>query len=73
MNKKLLKSKIRASTGARAMLDELVELLHISKTSLVSKTNGYREFKPSEIDLIRIKYGLTADDVVEIFIKQKGE
>jgi hypothetical protein len=54
------------------MLDELRELLQISENSLVAKTNGRREWRPSEIDKIRRKYRLTDAEVVEIFINQEG-
>lgn len=73
MNKKLLKAKIKEATGSKAMIEELHKLLGISERSICSKTNGTREFRPSEIDLIRIRYQLTAEDTVEIFIKGEGE
>ena len=72
MNKELLKTKVKEATGSKFLLKELSELLNISNVSVVAKTNGNVEFKPSEIDKIRIKYHLTAADVVEIFIKQEG-
>lgn len=72
MKKKLLKAKVKAATGSNAMLDELRELLQISENSLVAKTNGRREWRPSEIDKIRRKYRLTDAEVVEIFINQEG-
>lgn len=70
MNKELLKTRIKETTGSKAMLDELQRLLNLSANSLVAKTNGRREFKPSEIDAIRREYRLTPEDVIEIFIKQ---
>lgn len=73
MNKPLLKQRVRDATGSNAMLDELRNLLDISENSLVAKTNGKREFKPSEIDKMRIAYKLSADDVIEIFIKQEEQ
>ena len=73
MNKELLKQRVRDATGTRAVLDELQRLLHLSENSLCAKTNGKREFKPSEIDLMRIEYNLSAEDVVNIFIVQGGK
>ena len=73
MNKPLLKQRVRDATGSNAMLDELRNLLDISENSLVAKTNGKREFKPSEIDKMRIAYKLSADDVIEIFIRQEEQ
>lgn len=73
MNKQLLKNRVREATGSSALLAELEELLEISENSLCAKTNGRREFKPSEIDKIRIKYKLTDSDVVDIFIKGESK
>lgn len=73
MNKKLLKAKVKEATGSKAMLDELRRLLKISENSLVAKTNGRREWRPSEIDQMRREYKLTDAETVEIFIKQEEE
>lgn len=70
MNKQLLKQKVRDATGNTAVLAELSDLLNLSENSLVAKTNGRREFKPSEIEKMRRKYRLTDYEVVEIFIKE---
>lgn len=70
MNKRMLIKKVRDSTGRTAVLPELSRLLDLSEASLVAKTNGKRQFKPDEIDKIRIEYKMTDSEVVDVFIKQ---
>lgn len=69
MDKELLRTKVRMKTGTNKVVEELAKLLGISEVSIVAKTNGRREFRPSEIETIRKEYNLSNDDVVTIFIE----
>lgn len=71
MDWKRLKERIRASTGKKTTMQELVGVLGITEKSLCDKTKGRTQFKADEIDRIRRTYGLTDSETVEIFIKQE--
>jgi Ca2+-binding EF-hand superfamily protein len=73
MNYKRLKERIRASTGQKVTMQDLVAVLGITEKSLCDKTKGRTQFKADEIDKIRKAYSLTDCDTVEIFINQEEE
>lgn len=70
MNRKWLIDTVRASTGRTAVLPILSDLLGISEISVCAKMRGKTQFRPDEIDKIRIAFDLTDADVVNAFIKQ---
>lgn len=65
MLKQELKAEI-ARHGDRQV--DLAEALGITQASLSAKINGETEFKPSEIEVIAARYGLTAERVQVIFL-----
>lgn len=64
MNKSALKIKmlINNDTGIK-----LAKALGISETTLSAKLNGKAEFTRKEIQIIKIRYNLNAEEVDEIF------
>ena len=65
MNKNLLKSVIMAYGDTQT---SLAAALGLSLSSLNAKINGKRaEFRQSEIDAIKARYSLSAEEVTAIF------
>lgn len=44
----------------------------MSPTTLSAKLNGTLEFRRSEIELVALRYNLTAEDIRRIFFNQVG-
>lgn len=65
MNVKLLRSKMVLFDDTN---ESLAEALSITPQAFSQKVNGRREFRQDEIKIIQDRYGLTPDDVVEIFL-----
>ena len=68
MNTKLLKSKMVAYGDTQ---ESLADALGISRTRLTSKINGVSDFRQMEMIFIKERYGLSADDIDDIFLDQK--
>lgn len=66
-NTNLLKSKMIAA-GHENFVADLAELLCISRTTASEKLHGKKPFSQCEITKISKEYGLSADDVIHIFI-----
>lgn len=63
----LLKSKM-AAVGDTDFVKCLAELLDVSRTTASKKLNGEKPFDQREIALIAYEYGLSADDIKNIFV-----
>ena len=68
MNTKLLKSKMVAYGDTQ---ESLAAALGISRTRLTSKINGVSDFRQMEMIFIKNRYGLSANDIDNIFFKPK--
>lgn len=66
-NVNLLKSKLIA-LGYADYTATISEILGISYSTASAKLNNKSEFKQSEISILTMKLGLSADDLKEIFI-----
>lgn len=66
-NVNLLKSKMVAF-GDTDCVNKLAALLDVSRTTASKKLNGETSFTQPEIALITVKYGLSAEDIKEIFV-----
>ena len=51
----------------RISMNNLAMYLNITRVSLWNKLNGKRKFKPSEIKAMKIAFGLTKEQVIELF------
>ena len=49
---------------------DLAEALELSEASLSSRMTGKVDFRRSEINVIRMRYNLTADDLCQIFFAE---
>lgn len=70
MNKNLLSSKMKLFDDTQ---ETLANVIGISLSRLNAKINetGGAEFTQSEIQIIKQRYSLTNDEVIEIFFNQK--
>ena len=66
-NINLLKSKMVAC-GDTDCVSKLATLLNVSRTTASKKLNGEKPFTQPEITAITKKYGLSAEDIKEIFV-----
>ena len=66
-NVNLLKSKMVA-LGDTDYVNKLATLLNVSRTTASQKMNGEKPFTQLEIMAITKRYGLSAEDIKEIFI-----
>ena len=64
MNKPLIKSIIAKNDDTQS---ELAEALHLPPSALSNRINGKVDFRLSEINCIRKRYKLTAEETVGIF------
>ena len=64
MNKSLMKSAIARNNDTQTALADALEL---SQSAISNRINGKIDFRLSEIDLIRRRYKLTAEETVNIF------
>lgn len=53
-------------------VDDLANGIGIHPQTLRKKMNGHSEFSASEIKAIADRYKLTADEVVRVFLSDKG-
>lgn len=56
--------------GDKGTYAELARLLHISVPSVVNKLKGRQEFKVKEIKIFAERYNLSAEQIVDIFIRR---
>ena len=54
----------------RVSMNSLALYLNITRVSLWNKLNGKRKFKPSEIKAMQISFGLTKEQVKELFFSE---
>lgn len=64
MNSELLKSFIGK---ARDTQEALAKACGLSLSSLNAKINGHASFRQDEMDVIRKRYNMTAEDVEKVF------
>lgn len=69
MNSRLLKIKMLEHGQVESFNDELVRVLKISRPTAISKWKGKSDFTKPEIETLKHEYGLTANDVDEIFFR----
>lgn len=55
--------------GTRCVVKDMAETLDVSLPTVIQKLKGRTAWRADEIDKMRIKYGLTDAEVVEMFIK----
>lgn len=65
----LLKAKMVAN-GDEHFTNVLSDVLHISRTTASRKLNGSLDFTQSEINQLKVRYNLSADDIDTIFCKR---
>ena len=70
MNRDQFKKIVKAKTGRKALIAEVMRVLHCGKNTACEKLNGRRSFKAEEVDAFRVEYELTDAEVVDIFIKE---
>lgn len=61
---------IVAKTGRKALIPEMMRLLNIGKNTAGEKLNGKRKFRSDEIEKCRVEYGMTNEQVVDVFIRE---
>lgn len=66
-NVNLLKAKM-VMLGDTDCVNKLATLLNVSRTTASKKLNGDTSFTQPEIALITMKYGLSAEEIKEIFV-----
>lgn len=66
-NVNLLKSKM-AAFGDTEFVSSLAATLNVSRTTASRKLSGDKAFSQSEIVVIAQKYGLSAEEIKEIFV-----
>lgn len=66
-NTNLLKSKM-AAFGDTEFVSALAKILCISRSTASRKLSGDKAFSQSEIVVIAQKYGLSAEEIKEIFV-----
>lgn len=63
------KSKVGQYLKSRGSTQrEAAKVLHLTETSFSNKANGYREFKLDEIKKLKDAYGMTWEEVEEVFL-----
>lgn len=67
MNSNILKSKMKLKNDTQEVL---AKYLGITNPTLSLKINGKSDFLRAEIQLIKHRYNLTADEIDEIFFSQ---
>lgn len=65
----LLKARMVAN-GDEHFTNVLSDVLHISRTTASRKLNGLLDFTQSEINELKNRYDLSADDIDTIFCKR---
>ena len=70
-NTNLLKSKMIAN-GDEHFVDCLSRLLGSSRVTASKKLHNKTEFKQSDISIIAAHYGLSAEEIKEIFVQESG-
>lgn len=69
MNKNKLESFMKLNGDTGTTLSEYLGMARSTFSAKINEKNG-AEFTQSEISIIKKKYGLTADEVVEIFFAE---
>lgn len=64
MNPNELKAEMKRNNDTQ---EKLAEALELSVSGVNDRINGRREFRRSEINTIRQRYNLSAEDTVRIF------
>lgn len=64
MNKPLIRAIIVKNNDTQ---DRLAEALNLSRSAISNRINGKIDFRLSEINCIRLRYNLSAKEVVDIF------
>lgn len=64
--RKILSEKV-GRTDANA---ELCRVLDISPNTASARLHNRKPFRSDELEKIRLEYGLTADELVDIFVKE---
>ena len=64
MNKPLIRAIIVKNNDTQ---DRLAEALNLSRSAISNRINGKIDFRLSEINCIRLRYKLSAKEVVDIF------
>lgn len=72
MNAKLLKSKM-VLYGDEDFVSAISKLLEISRQTASSKLHGKTAFTQTEIATISRHYGLTAEDIKNIFVGEDND
>ena len=73
MNRKKLKQLILMRTNRADTLTALAELLGKTPAAIGYKMRGGTQFTASELDMIRVTYGMTDSEFVEILIDGERE
>lgn len=68
MNKPLMKSVIARNNDTQ---DALAKALGLPRSAVSNRMNGKVDFRVSEINRIRNRYNLTAEETVEIFFAEE--
>ena len=72
MNSNLLKSKM-VLKGVENYVQAIADLLGISRTTASKKISGENYFTDKEMKLIKAAYGLSNQEVVQIFLEDEHE
>ena len=72
MNKALFREIVRSHTGKVALIPEVMRICNLKKNAASARLSDVVPFRSDEIDKIREEYGLTDEQVVEVFIKKGG-
>lgn len=70
MNKNLLSSKMKLFNDTQEILANAIGISLSRLNAKINETGG-AEFTQSEIKIIKKRYSLTNDEVIEIFFNQK--
>lgn len=74
MNRDLLCKIVRERTDDyHGVLKELAQITGLNINSISARLTGKRKWTSNEIELIRIAYSLTPEEVIDIFIKEKDD
>lgn len=67
MNINILRYKMAVS-GTPNFVGELAKVLNVSRQAASNRVNGKTRFSSDDIRILRDRYNLTPEEVVEIFI-----
>lgn len=69
MDRSELRKIVIAKTGKRGLTNEVMRVLGCNKNTAYLRASGRSKWKADEIEKFRIEYGLSDEQVVDIFIK----